>query len=58
VLVGVAATAERDAVPDDGTDHKRNGKPAEEADGEEMRPVHSADHRSESKHRHRPEGVI
>jgi hypothetical protein len=57
-LVRFARSAERDAVTDDGTDHQRNGKPAAEADGDQVRPDHPSDHLSESNHTHRPEGVI
>lgn|GEM_PF-1187945 len=34
-------------MPDDGTDRERNGKPAEEADSEKVRPIHHPDHRQE-----------
>jgi hypothetical protein len=52
------ASAERDAVPDDGTDHQRDCKPAQEADGKEVWPVHRPDHDLKSKHTHRLEGVL
>jgi hypothetical protein len=44
-------------VPDDGTDAERDRKPTEDAGGNEVWPVHCSDHRQESKHTYRPEGV-
>jgi hypothetical protein len=57
-LVGVARSAERDAVTDDGTDPERDSNPAKEADTQDVRPVHCADHPAKSKQAHRLEWVI